>query len=76
MTTPIQLKLNDGRTLKVEVEEDTKQITVCVESEDGVSIQDVALVRPHTERGYEVLVWADAQDESYTHEFHIFPTRF
>ena len=74
MNTPVTLKLDDGRTLKVEVNEETKEVTICVESEDG--IQDIALVRPHHERGYEALVWADAQDESYTHEFHIFPTRF
>ncbi len=70
------LKLDDGRTLNVEVNEETKEVTVFVESEDGVSIQDIALVRPHPEKGYEALVWADAQDESYTHEFHILPTRF
>ena len=74
MNTPVTLKLDDGRTLKVEVNEEEKEVTICVESEDG--IQDIALVRPHPEKGYEALVWADAQDESYTHEFHIFPTRF
>lgn len=70
----IEREIDGKRSFQIEINEQTNEITVCVKTAEGY--QDLALVRPHKEKGYEALVWSDAQDESYTHSFHIFPTRF
>ena len=68
------IDIGNNRNLCVEIDERLKEVTVCVETPDGY--QDLALVRPHKEQGYEALIWSDAQDECYTQSFHIPPTRF
>lgn len=70
------LPIGNGISLLVETDFPTKQFTISAKDRNG-NYQDLALVRPaEGGNGYTVLVWADATEEDFTHEFHIFPTKF
>lgn len=75
----ISVPLTDGVTLTANVEEyaeDTtkKQMSICIETDKGNVVQDIAIVKPHEhdgKGGVRLLVFSDVYDEDYTHTFDI-----
>lgn len=81
----IAIKLPNGMKLVAEQNQDPnfdKEIYVGIESQDGVWVQDLAIVRNDYSIGsneqvvwnpkeMEVCVYADKDSEDYTHIFHI-----
>jgi len=79
-TSPQKMKLDLGfAALAVEVYNSdcpVPEIVVCLENNDGISIQDIAVIRQTVENeqpkeALECLVYSDELDENYTHKFSI-----
>lgn len=76
---PASMPLTDGVTLTANVEEcaeDTtkKQMSLCIETDKGDVVQDIAIVKPHEhdgKGGVRLLVFSDVYNEDYTHTFDI-----
>lgn len=48
------------------------EIVVCLQDENGIAIQDLAIVRAsENQKNIEVLVWSNKDDEDYTDRFEI-----
>lgn len=55
------------------------EIVICIQ-QDGIAIQDICLVRPHTDENddrdkdstdIDCLVWGESSEEDYSHKFII-----
>ena len=80
-----QIKLSDGTflTTQANLENDYCEICIFLKDKDGVITQDLAIVREKYEINsetaevkpksgeYEVIVYADEQQEDYTHKFDV-----
>lgn len=64
-----KINLGDKTCLVVDKTPDYDEFCVCIEK-DGVIWQDLAIVRKE-KKDYEVLVYADENNEDYTHKFTI-----
>ena len=80
----LEIKLANGHRLVAELceygGEIPPEISVYIQNENGVALQDIVLVRAKENEstvvedknvGAEVLVWANETDEDYTHRFVI-----
>lgn len=80
----LEIKLANGHKIVAELfdygHEIPPEIVVCIQDEEGVALQDIVLVRAKEKDigivddvniGTEVLVWADEDNEDYTHKFNI-----
>ena len=79
----LEIKLANGHKIVAQLCEygaAPPEIAVCIQDKDGVALQDIVLVRAKEKEptvvdvdnpGAEVLVWADEDQEDYTHKFSI-----
>ena len=70
----LKIKLSDGNEIVVEINNhDGNHEEVCIYLEGPEIVQDICLVRENDEDNniIECLVWADENDEDYTHNFDI-----
>ena len=80
----LEIKLANGHKLVAELCEYggwiPPEIAVCIQDEDGVALQAIALVRAKEKEtgvvdtvtvGAEVLVWTDETNDGYTDKFKI-----
>lgn len=80
----LEIKLANGHKLVAELceygSEIPPEITVYIQDEEGIALQDIVLVRAKQKEGLvvddvnvgaEVLVWADETNEDYTDKFQI-----
>ena len=73
----IKVRLNDNLTIVAQLndwsEDAPSEITVCLQDNDGVAVQDICIARStmDNEHEVEVLVWGDETKEDYTHQFMI-----
>lgn len=80
----IEIPLANGHKIVAELceygDKIPPEIAICFQDEDGVGLQDIALIRAKESQptiidnvnvGAEVLIWADENDEDYTDKFQI-----
>lgn len=80
----LEIKLSNGHKIVAKLHEYADvippEIALDIEDENGIPLQDIAIVRAKEKEGFvvdnvdvsaEVLVWADKTNEDYTHQFLI-----
>ena len=86
MENKLYLNIGNGKNIVVEKldwhDEFPNELAVYICDENNVVLQDICLVRQHYERNnvnecakvddrIDCMVWADCEDEDYTHKFVI-----